>query len=424
MSLCGVQGARRHRTTAKPLQNVVGNVVPCAPYEGAKPLLTPTGEKTFFMAKTLLYLVNIPRFFVSHRLPLAIAARNAGYDVHVATSDADEASIAQIKAQGFTFHPLPLAQHGTNPLKEAQTVLALWRLYRELRPSLVHHVSLKAVLYGGIAARLTGVAHVVGAMSGLGYVFIGDAPKQRLLRALVVPMLRFALGGRGTRMIFQNPDDMARFVALGLITPQKSVLIRGSGVDVGAFVPLPEPAGTPMVLFASRLMRQKGLDTFIEAARLLKGQARFVVVGYAEATSPDSMLPQELEAFANEGIIEWWGKRDDMPAVIAQANVVCLPSSYGEGVPKILIEAAACARPIVTTDVVGCREIVAHGENGLLVPPRNAPALASALSTLISDPALRAQMGANGRERVLDGFTLEHVTTATLALYQDLLTAT
>jgi glycosyltransferase involved in cell wall biosynthesis len=376
------------------------------------------------MPKTLLYVVNIPRFFVSHRLPLAIAARNAGYEVHVATSDADEASIAQIKAQGFAFHPLPLAQHGTNPLKEAQTVLALWRLYRDLRPSLLHHVSLKAVLYGGLAARLAGVARVVGAMSGLGYVFIGDAPKQRLLRALVVPMLRVALGGRGTRMIFQNPDDMARFVALGLIAPKKSVLIRGSGVDVSAFTPTPLPEGTPMVLFASRLMRQKGLDTFIEAASLLKGQARFVVVGYAEATSPDHVPPQELEALAQEGVIEWWGKRDDMPTVIAQASIVCLPSSYGEGVPKILIEAAACARPIVTTDVVGCREIVAHGENGLLVPPRNAPALAEAIRTLVDDPALRARMGANGRERVLAGFTLTHVTTATLALYQTLLKST
>ncbi len=372
------------------------------------------------MPKRILYVVNIPRFFVSHRLPLALAARDAGYEVHVATSNADPESIAQITAQGFPFHPLPLAQHGTNPLKELQTVGALARLYRTLKPDLVHQVSIKAVLYGGLASRLAGVPAVVSAMSGLGYVFIGDDAKRRVLRLAILPLMRLALSGKNTRMIFQNPDDQARFIALGMIAPHNSVLIKGSGVDPNQFAPSPLPEGLPIVLFASRLMRQKGLDVFIEVARQLKGKARFAVVGYAESTSPDTLSPDELQSFADEGIIEWWGKRDDMPQVIAQSSIVCLPSSYGEGVPKILIEASASARAIVTTDVAGCREIVENGVTGLLVPPKDAPALADALLRLLQNRALYKSMGQRGRERFLEGFTLSHVTQATLELYKTL----
>jgi glycosyltransferase involved in cell wall biosynthesis len=368
----------------------------------------------------LLYVVNIPRFFLSHRLPLALAARAAGYEVHVATSGAGDEYTRQIVATGLPFHPLPLAQHGTSPLAEAKTLLALLALYRRLRPHLVHHVSIKPVLYGGIAARLAGVQAVVSAMSGLGYVFMGDDPRRRAIRAAIVPLLRWALGGR-THMIFQNPDDLARFVALGLIPPQRAVLIRGSGVDTEVYAPTPPPAGTPVVLFAGRLMWPKGLGQFAEAARLLRGQARFVIAGYPEPTSPESVPLAQLEAWQAEGIVEWWGRRDDMPAVFAASHIVCLPSAYGEGVPKVLIEAASCARPIVTTDTPGCREIVHDGVNGLLVPPGNSAALAQALGALLADAAQREKMGAAGRARVVAEYSLERVVSEVLALYEKLL---
>lgn len=369
----------------------------------------------------ILYNVNIPRFFVSHRLPLALAARDAGYDVHVTTSDADAENVAKIIDSDLPYHPLPLAQHGTNPLSEVKTLQAMVTLYRQLQPDIVHHVSIKPVLYGGIAARLSGIRTVVGAMSGLGYVFINDTSKARLIRQMVRPLLKIALGHRNTAMIFQNDDDLARFVAMGLIASDKAVLIRGSGVDMTHFLPTPETDGLPIILFAGRLMWQKGAGMFAEAARRLRHKARFVIVGYAEATSPDTVSQAQLEQWASEGILEWWGKRDDMPQVFAQSHIVCLPSTYGEGVPKVLIEAAACARPIVTTDTPGCRDITRHGENGLLVAPHDIDALVSALEQLIDDAQLRQQMGVKGRVIAERDFSLDTVVRETLALYGRLL---
>lgn len=369
----------------------------------------------------ILYNVNIPRFFVSHRLPLALAAAQAGYDVHITTSDEDQEHVAQIKATGLPFHPLPLAQHGTNPLAEIKTLQAMIALYRQLKPDLVHHVSIKPVLYGGIAARMAGIKAVVGAMSGLGYVFIDDSPKARLLRQIIRPILGIALAHPNTSMIFQNPEDRQRFIDMRLLKAERAVLIRGSGVDMEAFSPQPEATGKPIVLFAGRLMWKKGMGDFVEAARQLKEKARFVVVGYAEATSPDTVPLAQLEAWAKEDLIEYWGKRDDMPQVFAQSHIVCLPSSYGEGVPKVLIEAAASGRAIVTTDTAGCHEITKHEENGLLIPPNDSAALIAALDRLIGDSALRQKMGARGREIAVNEFSLNLVVKETFALYESLL---
>jgi glycosyltransferase involved in cell wall biosynthesis len=369
----------------------------------------------------LLYVVNIPRFFVSHRLPLALAAKDAGYEVHVATSDADTASIEKIHAAGLPFHPLPLSQHSTSVITEIKTLFALIRLYRTLKPDIVHHVSIKPVMYGGIAAHLTGIPAVVSAMSGLGYVFIGDSPKQKILRQIVKPALKLALAGKKTRMIFQNPDDQQRFIEMSVIQADKTVLIRGSGVDTTLFYPQPEAPGLPVILFAGRLMWQKGIGEFMQAAKQLKGQARFVIAGYAEPTSPSAVSEAQLQAWQQAGLVELLGNRSDMPEVFAMAHIVCLPSTYGEGVPKVLIEAAACARPIVTTDTPGCREIVRHDENGMLIPPGNTAALITALQTLIHDAALRQRLGARGRDIVEHNFSLERVVQATFAVYDTLL---
>jgi glycosyltransferase involved in cell wall biosynthesis len=369
----------------------------------------------------ILYNVNIPRFFVSHRLPLALAAQAAGYDVHVTTSHTDTAYVTTIIDAGLSYHPLPLAQHGTNPLAEVKTLTAMVTLYRQLKPDLVHHVSIKPVLYGGLAARIAGVPAVVGAMSGLGYVFISTSLKARFIRLLVHPLLRLALGHKNTALIFQNTTDLDRFVSMGLIAAGQAHLIRGSGVDLARFSPTPEADGKPLVLFAGRLMWQKGVGDFAEAARRLQHKARFVIVGYAEATSPDTVPQAQLEAWARAGILEWWGKRDDMPQVFAQAHIVCLPSTYGEGVPKVLIEAAACARPIVTTDTPGCRDITRHGENGLLVAPHDTTALVAALEQLLDDASLRQRMGATGRSIAEHEFSLAYVVRETLALYEKLL---
>lgn len=373
------------------------------------------------MPHRILYNVNIPRFFVSHRLPLALAAHAAGYDVHITTSDADQASVAKIVASGLPYHPLPLAQYGTSPLGELRTAYAMLQLYRQLKPHLVHHVAIKPVLYGGIAARLARVPAVVSAVSGLGMLFVSDATQYRVLRQLVSPAFRVALGGNNTRLILQNPDDRQHFIDHRLIPEPRTILIKGSGVDMQVFAPQPEPEGQPVVLYAGRLLWQKGVREFVEAAASLRGAARFVVVGFVDDNAPNAVPTAWLQAQADAGVIEWWGRRDDMPQVFAQAHIVCLPSTYGEGVPKVLIEAAACARPIVATDIPGCREITRHEYNGLLTPTGDPNALVAALRRLLADATLRRQMGANGRVLAETEFSLQHVINATLAVYTELL---
>ncbi|MAS35989.1 MAG: glycosyltransferase family 1 protein [Anaerolineaceae bacterium] len=369
----------------------------------------------------LLYFVNIPRFFVTHRLPLALAAQQAGYDVHVATSAYDEANIAHIEAAGLPFHPLPLRQHSTAPHYEWEAGRAVYDLYSRLKPDIVHQVSIKAILYGGLAARLSHVPAVVNAVSGLGYVFIAQGPKVALIRTGSKQVYRVVLAHPNSRTIFQNPDDRDFFIHNGLIDPQRTVLIKGSGVDMDVFYPQPEPDGLPVVLFAGRLLWQKGVGEFVEVAQRLKGKARFVIVGFGEAGNPASVPPEKLAAWHDSGVIEAWGYRSDMPAVYAQSQIVCLPSSYGEGIPKALIEAAACGRAIVTTDSPGCREIVRHGQNGLLVPVHDTDALTRALQALIDDPARRQTMGAAGRRMAEAEFSLPQVNAQTLAVYEALL---
>jgi glycosyltransferase involved in cell wall biosynthesis len=370
----------------------------------------------------LLYVVNIPRFFLSHRLPLAVAARAEGFDVQVAASDSDRESADRIRAAGLPFHPLPLSQHGLNPLRELRTIVALRRLYTRLQPDLLHQVSIKPVIYGGIAAKLSHRRAVIQAMSGLGYLHTSETRRTKLLQALSRPAFKLALSGVGTRMIFQNPDDRQVFVNRGLITESKAIVIRGSGVDENKFKPRPEDlSGPPVVLFAGRLLWQKGVGEFVDLARRLQGKARFRVVGYEERTSPSNVPALQLQSWHDAGIIEWRGRRDDMPQVYGECNIICLPSTYGEGVPKVLIEAAACGRACVTTDTPGCREIVRRRENGFLVPPNDIDALVGAVNQLIDNPALRQSFGEKGREIVLQGFTLSRVAAETIALYRSVL---
>lgn len=365
----------------------------------------------------LLLTVNDAGFFLSHRLPIARAARDAGYEVHVAT--APSPAVARIVAEGFAHHPVPVSRRGLNPLAELRSVAALTRLYRRLRPDIVHHVTIKPVLYGGLAARLARVPAVVSAVSGLGFMFIRQNLRHRISRLPLHALYRLALGHPHSRVIFQNPDDFDHFTAAGWVRPESGVLIKGSGVDLAAFAPAPEAHSTPIVLCAARMLWDKGIGEFVAAARDLRARgvvARFVLVGDPDPGNPTSVPPARLQAWQREGVVEVWGHRDDMAAVLQEAAVVCLPS-YREGLPKVLVEAAACARPIVATDVPGCREIARAGENALLVPVRDARALADAVARLVADPALRQRLGERGREIVEAEFSLERVVRDTLAVY-------
>jgi glycosyltransferase involved in cell wall biosynthesis len=374
--------------------------------------------------RRVLFVVNHAGFFLSHRLPLALAARDAGFDVHVATPRSKH--VPQIEASGLHWHELRLSRSGLNVIAEWRSFREFCALYRRLRPHLVHHVTSKPVLYGTIAARVTGVGAIVNAISGMGHVYAKGGLAHRALRAGVSVGYRVALRHRCMRVIVQNADHLALFVKNGWIREAQTVLIPGSGVDPTRFVPrVGHRTGTVRVILASRLLSTKGVNEFVAAARLLQERridARCVLVGEPDSDNPASISIDVLRAWNAEGVIDYAGRQDDMPAVFADADIVCLPTYYGEGIPKVLVEAAACGLPIVTTDWPGCREIVAHRHNGLLVPIQDSAALADAIETLARDPDLRVTMGRRGRARVEGEYSLDAVIRRTLAIYRELLT--
>lgn len=368
----------------------------------------------------LLFLVTEDWYFCSHRLPLAVAAREAGFEVVVVTRV--RAHGEAIRRAGLRLIPLDWSRRGLNPLREMAVLVALWRIYRRERPDIVHQVALKPVLYGSLAAWLAGCGRVVNALAGLGFVFISDRKRARLLRPLVRLAFRRLLNRPGSRLILQNPDDVRQFVGEGLAAPERIVLISGSGVDLASFAPTPEPPGLPVVMLASRLLWDKGVGEFVEAAGILRGRgvaARFVLVGEADYDNPAAVDSARLESWQASGVVELWGRRGDMPQVLGMAHIVCLPS-YREGLPKVLLEAAACARPLIAADVPGCREIVRTGENGILVPVRDSGALAAAIVDLLTEPQRRQEMGAAGRRLVEQEFSQEIVIDRTLGLYREM----
>lgn len=369
----------------------------------------------------LLFLVSEDWYFVSHRLHLALAARAAGYEVAVATRVGTCG--AMLKAAGLQVFPLSLQRSSRNPLREIAALREVIGIYRRFHPHVVHHVALKPSLYGSVAAYLAGVPVVINALAGLGYVFTSSDIYARVLRPLVLASFRFLFGRANTRVVFQNADDRALLVRLGVVAEQRTSLIRGAGVDIAVFGVTPQPTGVSLVVFPARMLWDKGLREFVDAARLLRQEcreAKFILVGEPDLHNPASADESDLRQWVAEGVVEWWGRRDDMPEVFGQARVVCLPS-YREGLPKVLLEAASCGRAIVATDVPGCREIVIPSETGLLVPPRDARALADAIARLLRDPELSARLGANGRRLVESDFSEEKVAVQTLAVYREML---
>ena len=367
-------------------------------------------------------VVNRDSFFLSHRLPLARGARDTGMEVVVVAGETG--SGRAIEREGFPFVPLPISRSGLNPLIEARTLVFLVRLYRRLRPDLVHHSTIKPVVYGSLAVRVAGRAAVVNTISGLGYALTPGDNVAKLVRRPLLLLLRAALSQPRSRTIFQNPEDLRDFVRLGLLPESAAVLVRGSGVDCTEFCVAPEPNDRPLVMLAARMLWDKGVEEFVGAARLLRSggvDARFALVGAPDDGNRRGIPLARLEAWTREGVIEWWGHRQDMPQVLARATIVVLPSTYGEGLPKVLLEAAASGRPIVATDLRGCREIVREGVNGFLVPPRDIEALAAAIRRCLASPQLRAAFGQAGRALVEAEFAEGGVIERTLTVYRDAL---
>lgn len=370
----------------------------------------------------LLFVVTEDWYFVSHRLPLALGAMRAGMDVAIATNVGSHGEL--IRQHGIELHPWALQRGSTGLVAEMRALFDLWKIYRRARPDVVHHVAIKPVLYGSLAAKLTGVRRVVNALGGMGSLFsVGAGGRRAGLKAAVLVGLRWLLGRRESLMILQNPDDRTLLVESARLREDSIRLIRGAGVDVGTFGASTPPGGIPLVVLPARMLSDKGVFEYVAAARKLKAdgiEARFALVGGTDPCNPAHIDESQLARWNAEGVVEWCGKCEDMPAMLASCALVCLPS-YREGLPKSLLEAASCGRAIVTTDVPGCREVVQHGVNGLLVPARDAAALAAALRALLCDAGLRTAMGQRGRELVLKNFSEEIVVQQTLDVYRELL---
>jgi glycosyltransferase involved in cell wall biosynthesis len=363
----------------------------------------------------LLYIVTEDWYFLSHRLPMARAARAAGFEVHVATRVTDGA--AAIAAEGFILHPAPFVRGRISPFGQFAAIRALRRIHRIVSPAIVHHVALQATILG-LLATLGRSGASVNAMTGLGYTFTSGNAKAVLLRPIMGALLRLLLNRPNRIVLVQNPNDRDGMLSLG-IDAGRIALISGSGVEVETLQPQPEPPGPPTLAFVGRLLADKGIHTLIAAHRLLRRRGsniELLIAGTPDPANPASVSEQDAAGWGREPGIRWLGHVDDIPALWARAHIAVLPSRR-EGLPKSLLEAAACGRPMVATDVPGCREIVRPGETGLLVPFDDAPALADAIEQIAASPDLRAHYGAAARRLAVERFSADAIGRQTVDLY-------
>ncbi len=370
----------------------------------------------------LLFFVTEDWYFCSHRLPIARAAFQNGLDIVIVTRVNTHGQF--IKNEGFKLIPLNINRSGKNPFYDIFTFFSLIKIYKKEKPDIVHHVSLKPVLYGSWAARLTGVPHIVNALAGLGHVFIDKGFKAFLLKKIVKLAFKLALSPKNVRVILQNPDDLNLFIREHILTKKQITLVKGSGVDTKIFYPETKKPEIPIVVLVARMLWSKGAGDFFQAAKILREKevpVRMVLVGEPDPINPASVPVERLKSWSSSSIIEWWERREDIPDILKQSTIAVLPSSYGEGVPKSLIEAASVGLPIVTYDVPGCREIVRNRENGFLVPLNDIKGLVCAIEKLLKNAALRQKMGKKSREIVINEFSEEIVVKQTMDLYKNLL---
>lgn len=370
----------------------------------------------------LILFANTDWYLYNFRRSLALALHEAGHEVLLISPDGPYGE--KLRALGLCWQPVPMDRRSLNPLREATLLWHLVRLLRREKPALVHGFTIKCAVYGSLAARLAGVPARVNAVAGMGYVFTSHDLKARVLRPLVRALLKLALGGRGARLILQNPDDVALFQQAGLVSAATVRLIPGSGVDCMRFKPGPArvPSARLRVLLPARLLWDKGLAEYVEAARLLRAEGcaiDFLLAGDPDPGNPAAVPEATVHEWVSEGVLDWLGHVDDMPALLRSVEVVALPS-YREGLPKGLIEAAASGCALIATDVPGCREVVAHEVDGLRVPVRDGVALARAVARLQEDVALRTRLAEAGRNKALERFDERIVIRDTLVVYEEL----
>jgi len=369
-----------------------------------------------------LFVVNVAWFFASHRLALAQAALSAGFRVHLASDLEQQSEVAEIRRLGIEFHRMRVVRSGLNLVDEVKTIGELRRIMRVVRPDIVHNVTAKPVIYGSQIAHALGITGIVNAMSGFGYAY-SAGPGRRLLRAALDMAYARSFSPQNVRIVVQNEDDRAEVLRICPAATQRIRLVRGSGVDLSEFRYWPEPEGTPTMVLPARLLREKGVYEFAAAAaELLRTglAARFVLAGRLDPANRGALAAEQVRELCAKSGLEWIGDCTDMPGLFRESHVVCLPS-YREGMPKVLLEACASGRAVITTDTPGCRDVIQAGRNGLLVPPRDMHALATAIRQLVEDAQCRRRMGAEARILAEREFGVEDVVRTHLEMYRELL---
>jgi glycosyltransferase involved in cell wall biosynthesis len=375
--------------------------------------------------KKILFVVNTDWFFISHRLPIAIEAIRQGYEVHLAASISSNDNISLLELEGLHVHGLIIDRKSKNPISAIFTIIRLYILFKKIKPDLVHLVTIKPVLFGGLAARLAKIPAIVAAISGLGHIFT-EGNRHYFLKKIVTQLYKRALCHENIKIIFQNIDDKNILIRNSLCTNRQSVLIKGSGVDLVKYQLKPEPKGKMQVIFAARLLKEKGIFEFIEAAKVLHSEkidCCFLLAGGLDQGNPSSISNNDLISLIKDKNIRYLGYREDMADILSKSNIVVLPS-YREGLPKVLIEAAACGRAVITTDVPGCRDAIINNETGILVGVKNSIQLAEAIKLLVQNQPLREKLGKNGRLLAENEFDIKDVVQRHLSIYQQLLNVT
>jgi len=369
-------------------------------------------------AAKIMLVANTDWYLYNFRRTLALYLKSRGLDVVMVSPRGKY--VPEFERLGLGWVQWEVGRQTILPGSEYAAMLNLEHIYRREKPDLVHHHTIKPVLYGSLAAERARVPAVVNSITGRGYIFLSSSLKARALRPGVRWFYRMAINRPNCAVIFENNVDRQYFIDQKLIPETQAFLVRGVGVDVDRFVPTPEPEGEPVAMMASRLLWDKGGGVFAEAAKIIhsRGLGRMVLVGSPDPGNPSSIPEQTIRDWEKQGFLEWWGWQSDMASTYARSHIVVLPSSYGEGVPTNLLEAASCARPIVATDIPGCREVVVEGENGYIVPLNDPAALADAIERLMRDPQLRQRMGAAGRQRVLQHFSAGIIHDETIKVYR------
>lgn len=374
------------------------------------------------MNKKLLFIVNIDWFFISHRLPIALEAIKQGFEVHIATEITDRAEI--LEELGLIVHPLTITRSNTGLFSNIRTFLQILKTIKKINPDLVHLVTIKPVLLGGIASRIARVPSVVVAISGLGYIYVSKGFRAKVRKWLIGKFYRISLNHHNSKLIFQNTNDMKILLEISGQPIKKTEIIKGSGVDLKHFKYSSINNEVPIVVLAARLLADKGVREFVQAAEKLKKIgviARFVLVGEIDPGNISSISNKEIKKWLDKGVIEWWGHRTNIHEVFAMSAIVVLPSYYGEGLPKVLIEAAACGRAVITTDHPGCRDAIEPNVSGFLVPVRDPDSLADAIFNLLNNPELCNKMGLAGRKLAERDYGIDKVCNKHIEIYKSLL---